>query len=917
MRCLLFTLACIFSVSAILSVPAGAVDVLANAVLGPSDQPYGVATIEIPLAQPIIGETPLPIKVTSDSGRLFYPVSNDVETRIIPPSEQSVPQPGGGRLLGRLGKLLREITDRDAPKTQIIAHRATFLFRGNAPLSVRVADEQGEVGVYELKPINDPRQFQDTLASWWAAYAANAKHQIDRGDYPPWVETYLVAMLSGRTGNGLPDWFVEVKEPGDPLLATLKYLGGAKEVTEDIFRHTAAGLTDDNQPQAARNDKQAMLAMPKGPRWISTTVPDVDDSVVTEPIASRVPPECFYLRFGSFKNYLWFLDLASEYGGDVGRMITLRGTEGESTTRFQNQIAVEITQLSRTFGPTVVEDQAVIGRDLFTDDGASMGVILKSVNAFLLRSSLGADRSKRAARSDSVTLKDVKIAGHKVSFLSSADNSVRSFLAEDDGYFLITNSKTLVERFFEVGKSGKSLGASREFRLSRSLVPTTRDDTIFAYFSPEMLQGLVSPKYMIELRRRLAAESDISLVHLARLAATAEGTQGKGELELGVDDLINNGFLPVSFGNRSDGSGVVSAGDKVIDTMRGVRGTFLPIADVKIEAVTKQEFDWYTQIAEEYSERFPQIDPIIIALRRDDIPGNSKMERISIHAEIAPLTPEKYGKWAKQLGPPTEVAIRFAPDDIVAIQAHVDSEQLGPRTHLFVAIKDTYPPDPTEISGILQTYWALRQLPAYLGAWPQPGALDRLPLGLGRGRPVGPGMSKLIGGLYRYSGGGFSVLSFQPEILNASLPYLEATDVGEPSTARGHIGSLLGSQLEGWVNNQLYQRASKKSRAGAEFLDLFSQQLHLKPDSALAMVPLVLGVPLQCSLGGRYEYDEVTKRWRSTAWNGSQPSPSPPENYISPLLHWFRGGEFTLTQYSDRLVADIEITVARGKASPE
>jgi hypothetical protein len=879
--------------------------------MAPGDQPYGVATIEIPLAAPIIGITPRPITVTSDSGRLFYPVGNDVESRVVPTSELPVPEPGNGRLLGRLGKLLREITDRDGPTIQIVARRSTFLFLGNEPLTVRVADGVGDVGVYELKPTNDPTAFRETLAGWWTAYAANAKQQIDLGDYPPWVETYLVAMLSGRTGKGLPQWFLESKEPEDPLMMTLKYLAGAEDVTKEIFRRTAAGLTDVNLPQSPRNDATAMMPIPAGPRWKSATIPPIDDSVITEPIASRVPPECFYIRFGAFKNYLWFLDLADEYGGDIGRMVTLRGTEGDSTTRFQNQIAVEITQLSRTFGPTVVEDQAVIGRDLFTADGATMGVILKSVNAFLLRSSLSAERSKRAAGSAAVTLKTVKIGGRDVSFLSSADNSVRSFMAEDDGYFLITNSETLVRRFFEVGESGKSLAASESFRLSRSLVPISRDDTIFAYFSPEMLQGLVSPEYMIELRRRTAAKSDVSLVHLARLAATAEG----GDVVLGVEDLIDSGFLPVSFGNRSDGSGVVSAGDKVIDTLRGVRGTFLPIADVKIDSVTRQEFDWYSDIAREYSERFPEIDPIVVAIGREDIVGNPDMERIAIHAEIAPLTPEKYGKWAKQLGPPTGVAIRFAPDDIVSVQAHVASDQLGPPTHLFVAIKDTFPPDPNDFSGILKTYWALRQLPGYLGAWPQPGALDRLPLGLGRGRPVGPGMSKLIGGLYRYTGGGFSVLSFQSEILNASLPFLEATDVGEPSTARGRIGSLLGSQLEGWVNNQLYRRAAKSSRAGAEFLNSFSQQLHVKPKDAIEMARLVLGVPLQCSLGGEYEYDQVEKRWRSTAWNGLEPSVIPPEGYISPLLHWFRGGKFTMTQYSDRLVADIEMTVARGDQS--
>jgi hypothetical protein len=890
---------------------SAAVDVMASAITPPAGQPYGVAMIEIPLATPIVGQTPPPVRVDGPAGRVLYPVAEEIETRITPPSELPVPEPGNGRLLGRLGKLIRELTDENAPKTQIVGRRVTLLFRGTEPLKLRLLDGDEEIGTYELIPQDDALAFQDLALRWWQAYTERAKEQIDQGDYPPWVETYLTAMLSGRTSRGLPDWFLEKRDNEDPLWVTLKLLGGAEQVTREVFRRTAAGLTDDDQPQAARDSQPELMRVPAGPAWQPAELPAVDPSVKTEPIASRVPPECFYLRFGSFQNYLWLLDLTTEHGGDLGRMITLRGTGGKTTERFERQLNLKINQLTRMLGPSVIEDQAVIGRDMFLDDGASMGVIMKAANAFLLRSSLNNDRSNRANSDGSVTLKTVSISGRDVSLLSSLDNQVRSFMAEDNGYVLVTNSETIVRRFFEVGESGKSLASTKSFRLSRQLVPTDRNDTIFVYFSPQMLQGLVAPEYLIELRRRIEAKSDIALVHLARLAAAAEGLSSEDGDSFGVDELIESGFLPVSFGNLADGSGVVTLGETVIDTMRGARGTFLPIADIEVESVTPQEHEWYSEIAAEYSKRFPQMDPIMLALRREDLPEDPSLERITIHAEIAPLTPEKYGKWAEQLGPPTKVAMRSAPDDLVALQAHVASETIGPPTHLFAGIKDSFPPQPEDFEGILNAYRSLRQLPGYLGAWPQPGALDRLPLGLGRGRPVGPGMSRLIGGLYRYTGGGFSVLSFQPEVLNASLPFMEAIEVDTPATVRGRIGSLLGSRLEGWVNEQLYQRAAKSSQAGAEFLNLLGEQLQVRPEDSLEIAETILGKPLQCSLGGEYEYNTASMRWRSTAWSGPQPPSQPPADYVAPLLNWFRGGEFTMIQYSDRLVADAVVTVAR------
>ncbi|MEO1616801.1 MAG: hypothetical protein AAFV88_13165 [Planctomycetota bacterium] len=889
---------------------AGAVDVMAAAISAPQGQPYGVATIEVPLATPLIGQVPRPIRVSSPSGRVLYPASADVVVPLVPASQRPVPQPGNGRLLGRLGKLIKEIADGDeVPKSQIVARRVLFLFTGDAPFRVEVSDGVGVIGTYELKPVPDPIAFRDSSARWWDGFTEQAKRQMEDADYPGSVESYLVAMLSGRTGNRLPQWYLEEGDEKDPLLATLEVLAGAESMLSEMFRLTAAGLDERRLPLEAVA-REPRLALPEPPRWVAPPLPAIDPDVSIEPIATRIPPECFYIRFGSFTNYLWFRDLSQEYGGDVGRMVTLKGTEAKTTERFEQQLSLQINQLTRMLGPTVIEDQAVIGRDLLTADGASMGVLMKSTNAFLLRASLGKDRSARASADDSVTLKTVKVAGRDVSFLSSADNRVRSFLAEDDGYFFITNSKTLVKRFFEVGQTKQSLAASEPFRLSRMLVPTSREDTIFAYFSPEMLQGLVAPDYLIEMHRRAAAKGDLALVHLARLAAALESAED-GTEPPGIDALIERGFLPISFGTRPDGSGVFALGNEVIDTRRGARGTFLPIADVEIDSVTSAEHEWYGRIAQSYSDRFPQMDPIMIALRREDIPGSPELERLAIHAEIAPLTPEKYGKWAKQLGPPTRVSMRFAPDDIVALQAHVASEQLGPATHLFAGIKDSYPPAPEDFDGLLGIYRSLRQLPGYLGAWPQPGALDRLPLGLGRGRPVGPGMSRLIGGLYRYTGSGFSILSFQQEVLAATLPYLEAAEVDEAATVRGRVGSLLGSKLEGWVNNQLYQRAARSSVAGAEFLNLLEDQLRVAPEDAMEIAKQVFGDGLQCSLGGEYRYDSSRRRWISTAWSGGSPLPVPPENYIAPLLNWFRGMELTATQYSDRLVADLQIVIAR------
>jgi len=255
--------------------------------------------------------------------------------------------------------------------------------------------------------------------------------------------------------------------------------------------------------------------------------------------------------------------------------------------------------------------------------------------------------------------------------------------------------------------------------------------------------------------------------------------------------------------------------------------------------------------------------------------------------------------------------MQFAPDDIISVQAHVASQQLGPPTHLFVAIKDTVPPTPDQFEGIIKTYLSLRQLPGYLGAWPQPSALDRLPLGLGRGQPVGPGMSRLLGGLYRFTDGKFSILSFQPEVISQSLPFLAATEAPNPAQIRANIGDLNGSQLESWANAQLYARARSSSVATAQFLDSITRQFQLTPDEVFLTGKRILDADVQCSLGGQYEWSEQRGQWQSTAWNGPVASLTAPADYIAPAMKWFRGANLSVTQFDDRVIADAIINLAR------
>jgi hypothetical protein len=141
---------------------------------------------------------------------------------------------------------------------------------------------------------------------------------------------------------------------------------------------------------------------------------------------------------------------------------------------------------------------------------------------------------------------------------------------------------------------------------------------------------------------------------------------------------------------------------------------------------------------------------------------------------------------------------------------------------------------------------------------------------------------------------------------------MSATEVQDAAQIRLHVGNLNGSQLEGWVNGQLYDRARETSVAGANYLSMVSRQLRIEPDKVLEAAEQILAAQMQCTLGGTYQPSTVSPgRWVSTAWGGETPPATAPAGYVAPLMEWLRGADASLTQYDDRVVTDAVIEVAR------
>lgn len=843
-------------------------------------KPFGVGRITLTKADLRASIDENTVQITERDNRILYPSFS----------------------YGRFGALIGEaigIGDGSPGNVTIL-----FLFTGDEPLAITV---HAPAAIrFELVPrVRGPRDHERLLTRYWKEYHDGIKDQRKEGDFPPWVQTYLAAMLSRRLRLESPLLTDIVSD--DEGVQVLELVGGSERIRDAALRDTVLGRVDFDAP--------AEVALPEGIAWPDLQ-PPADGAVEVEAIARRVPRECGYVRFGRFANFLWFNKLLEEYGGDLGRLVTTRGFQQAMSNRLETQLQMKTDALAELLGETVIADVALVGRDFFMQEGPAMGVLFQARNTQLLANDFTNKRKAALAREKDAgcTLEKVKIAGRDVSFLSTADNRIRSFYAVDGDFHFITTSRAMVERFFQTGKDDSSLADLAEFRHARTQMPQSRDDTVFAYFSSPFLQGLASPQYQVELRRRMQSVTDMEVLQLARLAARGEHAPADT-----IDDLIDGGFLPPGFGRRPDGSGIVAADNGSIDSLRGARGSFAPIPDIEIDSITAGEARRCVLQAQYYAAHWKQMDPLMVGIRRfkkDD----AGLERIVVDAHISPFEETKYGWLTSMLGPVSKTRITAAPDDVITVQAFLSGGGLfdlsAPPHHMFLGVQDHVPLDDLKPTGLLKTLQLLRSTPGYLGAWPKTGFLDRLPLGLGGGAPDAFGYSKLPLGLWRrQSREGFSVLSFDPGVLEKVTPHLAIEEAEDDAQVRIHVGDLANTKISGLVSTIYFEQARKTSQGNARFIQSLVQQLHVPLDDAKSTAEKLLDAKLVCTLGGEYEIARGRgggEYWVSTAAPSSL-NYRLPKDYVAPLLVWFRGLDAGVVKLPDQLVAHVEFDMQRKK----
>jgi len=771
---------------------------------------------------------------------------------------------------------------------------AYFLFRGDEPLKLNLHTEVSHRTT--TRPSPDAQGHNKLLAEWWKRYAASAKATTQADNYPPIIENYLTGTLARRFELKAPALQSRFSGRND-IDTALAVMTGAESVKLAMQRKVLLADTD-----AAEKANQPL------PRAVTTPpvrIPKTSDDVAIEPIANYVPLECFYLRTGSFNNFLWLKRTIDDWGTQVRHLTSVRGVDYQINRRLERQLGLKQTVLAELFGNQAISDVAMFGTDTFLREGASIGILFEARSSTVLTAQINRLRSEAEKSTSGAKSQTIKIAEHDVSFLSTPDKKIRSFYAVSGKYHLVTTSRTLVRRFFESAAGKQSLGRSKEFRYARSLMPVAENHTVFVYLSDPFFRKMISPHYRIEMTRRMQAASEIDVVRLAQLAARAEGHEADS-----VKQLIATSFLPKGFGQRADRSQIVTGKSDVTDSLRGAYGSFLPVADVEVTKATPSEVAAYREFSNLYARQWRRMDPVTIGVKHRQL--DDSKERVTLKVHITPYARQRYRWLASILSLADKETLTPVAGDVAWAQARAMGHTY------FVGLRDFAPRYAIKNGQVLVQAPDEHEIPAYLGGRRRDSPGSYFLADAVASDDLTKQRSTFFGKLWAKRAGNLDVLAWRKDVVANVAPHLKLVDAERPARARLRINDLRETKIAELLNAKGYIRGRQVSAGNVHLMHALVQQLRVPSADAKQIAERLLNANLLCPLGGKYESQQGFSdfdTWRSTAWKDDRISNETkvPKEFRAPLLDWFAGLSLEFDIDTTTIRTHIEIDVRKRK----
>jgi hypothetical protein len=355
-------------------------------------------------------------------------------------------------------------------------------------------------------------------------------------------------------------------------------------------------------------------------------------SPAAEPLAADVPAEFYYVRAAGLGPLLELLDQADGWGTAASQILDGVAEERDLAARYETQLALRRSALTRALGPSVVGEVAVAGSDPYVRDGTDVTLLMRVKQRAVFEAALAATQAELEKDHGALVHESRDHGGTSVRVARSQDGAVRQQRATAGDVEVVSNSPSAIDAVLDAmaGKHAR-LSDEPDFRFMLARDAGERAD-VLAFLGDRFVGEAVGPRQKIlDLRREAAGAELRQLGYAALLFGLMQGRSAYRP-----DEIVAAGLLAPEELNHANGEAIAWQVGSAPRSSWGTLAAMTPLIDRPApDRVTPDEQVAYENFARSYQQNFTHyIDPAAVRVVFD---GDGPRRKMAVSLRELPL----------------------------------------------------------------------------------------------------------------------------------------------------------------------------------------------------------------------------------------------------------------------------------------
>jgi len=324
----------------------------------------------------------------------------------------------------------------------------------------------------------------------------------------------------------------------------------------------------------------------------------------TDVLAACVPFDQHALFFPDFHSLTVWLDEADSDGTPVLQMFEPRSEDANSRGRYQRQLCLELSDLSRLLGPKVITSAAFTGSDPYLRTGTDIAMLYETKSAAILVAFIRARQAAAQKTNSAVKTVQGEFEGVAFSGVETPDRSICSYVAGLKETVYVSNSRFQLTNLLTVAQGKKAaLSFQDEYKFFRSRYPAGEsNETAFLVLSDATIRRWCGPQWRIGNSRRTRVAGALAALQAEHMAELAAGATKEATLKC---------MMPEAGEVKLTAAGVISSTYGTLDFLT-------PIVELPLTKVSQAEANAYNRWCAGYQQNWSQFfDPIAVRFSLD------------------------------------------------------------------------------------------------------------------------------------------------------------------------------------------------------------------------------------------------------------------------------------------------------------